>query len=291
MIHLSGIAGGRMIVTVDPLLTGQAGSPPDLVLKWNDMKRAPVALDLVLHLHGYSSAAARMNLATEKLPISGLDFGDPGQPPGTTPSRFRPTLCILSRGRYFGGRSGFGYDFPVLKAAPGTRRLIRDARDRFARATGFRHRSGRRILTAHSGGGAAVAAVARQLAPHEIHIFDGLYDRHPYLEAWAARAVARDAAALRSGRHASPSAYMEHSGHALRVLYIPGTGTEPASLQLAEIVTRALEQAGPDGPKLAPWYRVEPVAVAHLVMPRVYGWLLLTDAGAALVPPGAGASK
>jgi hypothetical protein len=277
------VAAGGIVVMTDPLLTDEAGTSPDLVLHWNDMSAATRSVDLVLHLHGYSTAAERMNLAVEKLPISGLDFGDPDRPIGATPARFRPTLCILPRGRYFGGHSGFGYDFPVLVEPPGVSRLVRDARARFRRTTGLRAAEGRRILTVHSGGGAALMQVAAQFGPHEIHVFDGLYASKPLLSQWAAAMIATDARALRRGHLPAVSAYMERSGHALRVFYIPGAGTEAASLEVDRTIQRALAAEHECGRLLAPWYRVEPVAIEHLQIPRVLGWLLLTDAGAALL--------
>ncbi|HLY56196.1 MAG TPA: hypothetical protein VKS60_11605 [Stellaceae bacterium] len=278
------IPAGEQVLADVPLLSWQTGIAPDLVLRWNAMPARPAALDIVLHLHGYATEGGNMNLAAVKLPISGLDFGDPDKPPGESAARSRPTLAILPRGRFFGGKSGFGYDFPVLIAKPGAQRLLRLARDLFRDATGLvRAGEGRRVLTAHSGGGIAVMPVAEQIDPHEIHVFDGLYAEAPLLAQWAEHAIARDAAALRASPLMGVGAYMERWGRALRVLYIPGTGTEPASQTLAEAVDRALAKAGPAGSKLAPWYRVEAVTVEHLRMPRLFGWKLLADAGAGIV--------
>jgi hypothetical protein len=259
------IAPGLRVVDRVEALAGQEGSPPDMVLRWNAIPAAAKTIDLVLHLHGYAEEGPTMDLAAVKLPISGLDFADPdGLHPG---GRGRPTLGILPRGRWFGGRTGRGYDFPVLAAGDGVRRVLEAARGSFAAAGGrARIRSGRRILTAHSGGAAALAAVIPQFRPHEIHVFDGLYAPAPHLAAWAEQAVAAELAGGRTRR-------------ALRVLYVPGTGTESASLELATTIERSLREA--DG-ALRSRYRVEAVAADHATMPRRHGWRLLADASADL---------
>jgi hypothetical protein len=280
----SGIAAGTQILADLPLLSGQAGTAPDLILRWNDMPARARSLDLVLHLHGYAMTGARLNIETAKLPISGLDFGDPDRAPGSTAGRNRPTLCLLPRGRFFGGRTGNGYDFPVLAEPPGTTHLVRLARSLFrARWNCGPLPGGRRVLTAHSGGGAALVPVAAQFEPHEIHVFDGLYAEAPGLIDWVRRAIATDAAALRRAGTGRLGSLMERQGHALRVLYITATGTEPASREIGAAIDQALAAAGDAGRSLAPWYRVEAVPVDHLRIPRAYGWQLLADAGGALV--------
>jgi hypothetical protein len=221
----------------------------DLVLRWNAIPEHCRSVDLVLHLHGYAEPA--MDLARDKLPISGLDFADPDG----VETRNRPTLGILPRGRWFGGRTGRGYDFPSLTQPDGIARLLRTAKAAFRTATGLGPvRSGRRILTAHSGGAAALAMIAEQFRPDEIHVFDGLYAPAPGLIEWAAASLGTKQGAL-------------------RVLYVPGTGTEAASLEVA----RALEPLLTD-PSLAARWRVDAVAGDHMTMPRDYGWRLLVDA-------------
>lgn len=275
-------AGGEIVMSV-PMLRQQEGSPPDLVLIWNEMPAPPAAIDIVLHLHGYAETGMAMNIATEKLRLSGLDFGDPDRPPGVTPARNRPTLCILPRGRFFGGRSERGYDFPALSDKGSVSELLAFALARFAATAGVRTPSvARRILTAHSGGGAAMMPVAAGFAPHEIHVFDALYSESPALAAWAVRAIAADIAALRKAPHASVAQYMARSGKALRVFYIPDSGTEPASQTIAVSIDSELKAAGPHGAALAPWYRVEPVRIDHFVIPRMLGWRLLTDAASSV---------
>jgi hypothetical protein len=266
-----------------PLLSVHIGSHPDLILIWNDMAEPPAAIDVVLHLHGYSDAGPAMNLATDKLKLSGLDFGDPERPPGATSMRNRPTLCILPRGNFFGGRSEHGYDFPALQRPGNCAELVRVAIAQFAQRVGMRPPAiGRRILTAHSGGGAAMMAVAADFHPHELHVYDALYADAPLLLSWVERAIADDAKALHALRHAPVAPYMAQSGRALRVFYIPDTGTEAVSRSVAGAIRDALAKVGSVGPMLAPWFRVEPVRIEHNVMARQLGWRMLSDVASAV---------
>jgi len=228
----------------------------DLVLRWNAIQPTCRRVDLVLHLHGY--AEPTMDLARDKLPISGLDFADPDG----VETRTRPTLGILPRGRWFGGRTGRAYDFPSLAQPGGIAGLLRTAKAAFQTAPGLGPiGTGRRILTAHSGGAAALAIIAGQFRPHEIHVFDGLYAPAPGLIAWAA-------------------ASLGNKQGALRVLYIPGTGTEAASLEAAQALASLL--ADRNDPALAARWRVDAVASDHMTMPRDYGWRLLADAASSI---------
>ena len=56
-----------------PLLRSHSGTQPDVVLGWNAMSH-PAAIDVVVHLHGFSANRGAMNLRTEMVPISGLDL-------------------------------------------------------------------------------------------------------------------------------------------------------------------------------------------------------------------------
>jgi len=276
-------AGGDIVMEL-PLLGGHIGSHPDLILIWNDMAEPPAAIDIVLHLHGYSDAGPAMNLATEKLRLSGLDFGDPDRPPGSTAMRNRPTLCILPRGNFFGGRSEHGYDFPALQRAGSCAELVRFAILRFAQRFGLRAPAiGRRILTAHSGGGAAMMPVASDFQPHELHVYDALYSEAPLLLQWAERAITDDAKAIHTLHHAPVAPYMAQIGRALRVFYIADTGTEAVSLSVAGAVRDALTKAGSIGSILAPWFRVEAVRIEHNIMPRQLGWRMLADVASAVL--------
>ena len=77
----------------------------------------------------------------------------------------------------------------------------------------------------------------------------------------------------------SPSSYMSRWGRALRVFYIGGTGTESASVAVAESINVALSRLGKRGDAVAPWYQVAPVAIEHGLIPRRLGWRLLADGG------------
>jgi len=143
------------------LLAQHRGTPPDLIIRWNSMAKRPSAVDVVVHLHGYSGNQERMRLDRDKEPNSGLDFGDPNVP-GASGGGTRPTLAILPRGNYFGGKSKMGYNFPALITADGVRQLIKLGLELFAQAIGSSEPTmSRLILTAHSGGGAALVALLR----------------------------------------------------------------------------------------------------------------------------------
>lgn len=250
------IAPGRLSVEEVELLRGHRGRTPDLVLRWNAMPASVGEVDVVVHLHGYSSAPD-MRLPTHKEPRSGLDWADPaGRDPA--PGRTRPTLGILPRGNFFGGRSGAGYDFPALVRPGGLDQLVAHSLACFAAAHRLGDvRRGRLILTAHSGGGQALLTALAHNDPDEVHLFDATYQSAAALARWANRHAARDAG------------QQEPTG-ALRVLFRPGTPTERHALGLR----RALEMPS----ALRRRYRVEGTPVGHNDIPRRFGWLLLASA-------------
>ena len=258
---LGEVAEGRAVIDKVPLLRSHRGTRPDLILRWNRMASAPEAVDVVIHLHGYSSRKAAMRIDRDKEPSSGLDFGDPASP--KAPGRSAPTLCILPRGNFFGGRSGNGYNFPVLIAPGGLQQLIDFALAQFAARIGARTvRRRRLIITAHSGGGAALMRILGSNDPDEVHVFDALYGDASALIRWAKlRLAGQDAAAS-----------------ALRVLYRPKSGTEKYSKQ----VLNALRSLLPAGDPRASRFRVEATTVSHGEIPRKFGWRLLRDAGSDL---------
>src|SRR5437762_13893144 len=102
-----------------------------------------------------------------------------------------------------------GYSFPVLVQPGALLEFISDALARFSRHTGISVSMARLILTAHSGGGAALAMVLGHTDPDEVHVFDGLYGPGDALVRWASRRISRELATSA----AIPSA--------LRVLYRP----------------------------------------------------------------------
>src|SRR5207245_4038472 len=164
------VTPGEGYLADTPVLRSHAGTQPDLFLRWNEVPRAAAAIDVVVHLHGFSQQGGEMPLS-EKIRRSGLDLS----------SRKRPTLALLPRGNWI--RHTY-YDFPALLDG-GIDRLVEYGVERFAAALG---KPGglsidRFILSAHSGGGMpAVDAIAgAKRPPDEVYIFDGLYGRDPRL--------------------------------------------------------------------------------------------------------------
>lgn len=261
--------GGDLVVDRHPVLRGHAGTPPDLILRWNAMSN-PSAIDIVVHFHGFSASKQAMNLRGEILPISGLDLTGPG---GAGPSRTRPTLAILPRGNYYGGDTGRGYSFPNLTARGALRKLIDDALARFTARTGISAPMGRLVLTGHSGGGAPLSAVLSHgdpgIDPDEVIVYDGLYGSSDAVLAWARRRIAAEVA--------TPSAVPP----ALRVFYRRGSRKYPGTQPNSEALGKALCQplAAPDAVRLRPRFRVELTSAEHWDMPRRFGRALLADAG------------
>ena len=255
------VTAGQVVVEHVPLLRSHAGTPPDMVLTWNAME-SPGTVDVVVHLHGFAVRGRSMQLPSDVVPVSGLDFTDPRN--RSSAGRTSPTLLVLPRGNFFGGRSGRGYNFPALHRAGALTELVDDALHRFAEQAGVRPAPGRLILTAHSGGGASLMRILRYADPDEVHTFDALYTDPSPLIAWAQQRIARGSGAL-------------------RVLYRPGEGTEQASLAVESAIRRALTTAGPYP---NPRWRVESTRVAHMDIPPRFGWRLLADVSADL--PGAG---
>jgi hypothetical protein len=274
--------GGTTVIDKVPLLRQHAGIGPDLILTWNDLSAASDAVDVVVHLHGYSlSRGTKLDIVRDLKPRSGLDWSDPTGK-DSAPGRTRPTLALLPRGHFYGGASERGYSFPALTAGGGLQQLVDFGLQRLAASLGMsRLKSNRLILTAHSGGGASLMAILGQVDPHEVHVFDGLYQSAETLIHWAKRHIAQDVRMLAQG--ASAEQYMPERGSALRVLY--GGGTAYYSGEVAS----ALRAAIPPGSQLRRWYRVEPTVVGHVQIPPTYGWRLLTNAAADVpglaVPP------
>jgi hypothetical protein len=251
----------REVVATVPLLRAHKGTAPDLILRWNRMAALPAAVDVVVHLHGFSVHGAAMRLDVDKEPASGLDFTNPDAPGES--GRAEPTLFVLPRGNFYGGRTGMGYDFPALVTADGLRQLVDFALTCFATRIGAPRVGMRRLLlTAHSGGGVALMRILDNNDPDEVQIFDALYTDSSPLVQWATGRLARPDSAFSS----------------LRVLYVPGTATEPQS----RTVQQALLALAPGVDPRAARYRVEETQVAHSDIPRRFGWLLLRDAGSDL---------
>ena len=255
-----GVTPGEAYLADTPVLQAHAGTQPDLFLRWNAVPRAAEAIDIVVHLHGFSQRGGEMALA-EKVPRSGLDIA----------RRLRPTLALLPRGNWL--RHTY-YDFPALIDG-GLDRLVAYAIDRFAEAIGGRGTLAldRLILTAHSGGGMpAIDAVAGATRPpDELHIFDGLYGRDPQLgdpmqgleviDGWLGKRLAREP---------------ERPG-ALRIVYIERQ-TGPFSRAVGERIAHHIENADPQSQAdLARRYRAELSGVPHAYVAAVCGPELLAD--------------
>lgn len=250
---------GERYLRETPQLRLHAGSQPDLFLRWNAIPADAAAIDVVVHLHGFSQQGEAMPLA-EKVPRCGLDLA----------GRSRPTLAVLPRGNWI---RHTWYDFPALLDG-GLDRLVDYAVERFA---GGRFSAvDRLVLTAHSGGGmpAVDALTGLQRPPDELHIFDGLYGHDPAagdplrgieaVDAWLAERFAREP---------------ERPG-ALRVVYIERQ-TGPFSRAVGSLIERHLAAAAPGlAAILAPRYRVERSAVPHGYVAAVCGPQLLADPGA-----------
>ncbi|MCF2146268.1 M15 family metallopeptidase [Desmonostoc muscorum LEGE 12446] len=276
------IAEGRDELTNVPLLTGHRGTPPDLILRWNEMTVRPTSIDVVVHLHGYSSDRLRMVISRTKEPNSG--FVNPSNPGDLSLGRHRPTLAILPRGNYFGGASGNGYNFPALITPTGLTELIEFSLQHFARGFGLGNlQVGRLIITAHSGGGAPLMQILLHNDPHEVHVFDALYQDAHNLIRWAQNRIRRDQTVLETPMSQDAQQYMQQQGGALRVFYKASTPTESYSLTVHQALMAALPNAPSPAALLSNWYRVQKTTIAHGDIPRRYGFQLLGNA-AALLP-------
>ena len=250
-----GILPGEAYLRDTPVLRAHAGTQPDLYLCWNAVPREAAALDVVVHLHGFSREGPAMAL-NEKVAASGLDLS----------GRARPSLALVPRGNWI---AHSWYNFPALLGG-GIDRLVEDAAAFFGEGMAV----DRFILTAHSGGGMpAVDVIAgAKRAPDELHVFDGFYGRNPaagdpfggieIIDRWLGDRLAQEPA--RPG--------------ALRVLYIEAE-TGPFSRKVAEIIGRRLA-AAPAAllAGLRRRYRVERAPVQHARIARRCSGELLAGA-------------
>ena len=259
------VAAGEVYLHNTPLLRSHAGTQPDLFLRWNEVPLDAVAVDIVVHLHGFSREGGTMPLA-EKVPRSGLDLS----------RRSRPTLALLPRGNWL--RYSW-YDHPALLGG-GIDRLIEYAFGRFAAELPTPPAAGlemdRLILTAHSGGGMpAIDAIdGARRPPDELHVFDGLYGRDPAIgdpmcgletvDCWLGERLARE-----PGRQG-----------ALRVVYIEQQ-TGQFSRRVEALISQHLAAAAAAlAANLRRRYRVEPSAVQHAQIAQRCGPDLLAAADA-----------
>jgi hypothetical protein len=248
------LSPGEAYLAHTPVLHTHAGTQPDLFLRWNRIPLLAPAIDVVVHLHGFSQEGSAMPLA-EKVMRSGLDLS----------SRARPTLAMLPRGNWL---RHYYYDFPALLVG-GIDRLIEYALQQFARAMVSAGAPNplamdRFILTAHSGGGMPAVDVlaGARWPPDEFYVFDGLYGRDPasgtplrgleVIDNWLGDRLRREA---------------EREG-AFRVIYIEQQ-TGPFSRKVAEVIARHLASVDPArAARLSRRYRVEVSAVQHSQIAR-----------------------
>jgi hypothetical protein len=259
------VAPGEGYLSDTPVLRAHVGTQPDLFLRWNTIPPEAPAVDVVVHLHGFSRSGETMPLS-EKVPRSGLDLS----------RRTRPTLALLPRGNWL--RYSW-YDFPALLEG-GIDRLVDYGLERFAavlpsgacRPLGIN----RFIVTAHSGGGmpAVDAIAAARRPPDEVHVFDGLYGRDP-----ATGDPMRGVEAIDHWLGERLAAEPTRPG-ALRVVYIKQQ-TGAFSRKVGERIAKRLQQLDPAlAADLRRRYRVEPSAVQHARIAERCGPDLLAAADA-----------
>lgn len=255
------ILPGEAYLADTPVLKGHAGTQPDLFMRWNEVPLAARAIDVVVHLHGFSQQGGLMPLS-EKVGRSGLDLT----------GRVRPTLVLMPRGNWI---RHTWYDFPAL-AGGGIDRLVDHALRRFPHPASGGLVVDRFILSGHSGGGMpaidAIAGAGRP--PDELFIFDGLYGRDPsagdplggleIIDEWLGERLA----------------YEPDRPGALRVIYIERQ-TGPFSREVGKLIARHLaspeRSATADLPRR---YRVEPSGVPHAYVAAICGPPLLAGADA-----------
>src|SRR6266478_5498717 len=220
------VSPGEAYLDNTPVLREHAGTQPDLFLRWNRIPLSAHAIDVVVHLHGFSQEGREMPLA-EKVTRSGLDLS----------GRKRPTLAMIPRGNWI---KHYYYDFPALLSG-GIDRLVDHGLALLASALPGAPAVDRFILSAHSGGGMpAVDAIAgARRPPDEVYLFDGLYGRDPatgdpmagleIIDRWLEERLQREP--QRQG--------------ALRVIYIEQQ-TGPFSRKVGELIACRLASADQD---------------------------------------------
>lgn len=271
----------------DPLAS-HGGSGDNLYLAWNALDGDLSSLDVVVHLHGYSSNPPTRKALERFVALSGAD-------PNV---RARPTLALVPRGRKISDKEIADYEaakrkynpkrytFPGLTGSEGLGLEKLLAHSLAWLCTEVLGRSGRSlsvdrlIFTAHSGGGKALNELLKQHArraacnPHEVQIFDAIYgdpgDQGDGVVSWAKARLSADA---------TPGA------SALRVLWTEGTksGTRWIAEQLGALPASAARH-----------YRFEyagPSTSVHNAIPGNHGPALLADAGADLALPAPQASS
>ncbi|CAN7462692.1 N-acetylmuramoyl-L-alanine amidase family protein [Paraburkholderia hospita] len=283
------VEAGEQMLHCDAL-AAQVANGNNLALRWNAMSQAPSRVDIVLHLHGFTPHGSGYSLA-RKSESSGIDLQH----------RSRPTLGFVPLGRNSGPTPNGkldAYSIPALTRdhGAGATQVISWGLVWFGgqRAASTGIAAGRRIFTAHSGGGARLMRLLDLgLDPQELHLFDCLYEAPTAILSWLRRHIDQDAHALAARQQASWADYMRADGGALRCL-ITG-GTERESLRVAQAIAQSLRALDSSAIRelLRRFYRVERVRadrdhpdmlVDHDHIPKTFGGQLLADASAELRP-------
>ncbi|MEZ5426046.1 MAG: N-acetylmuramoyl-L-alanine amidase [Pyrinomonadaceae bacterium] len=284
---------GAMGITSD-----RPNKKENVFLRWCDIPKNRCEIDVVIHFHGW-------NITKEKrffdfaVKNSGLDLL---KPDGSL-TRKRPTLCILPFGlndpdyqvtingktvdRNHPGR----YVFPFFYPKDGLQKLIDFSFDHLTKLFNSSFTQGRLILTAHSGGGAAVSNLLGNVLKgnlnlkaknfDEIHLFDSTYEWQQNTISWADKKIDEDLKI--------PVKEIPLRAGALRVLYLPldsdckVAGTVAGSRKIEGELSKKLGKTSP----LNSRYRVQATRVEHLAIPKTFGYQLLADAGTDLDDSGA----
>jgi hypothetical protein len=252
----------------------------NVFLRWCDIPKNRCEVDVVVHFHGWDIRSKKTAFFEFAVKNSGLDLL---KPDGAL-TRQRPTLCILPFGK--GEKmpepdKRIKYTFPFFTSKnDGLQQLIdfslKYLADRYKSAFTI----GRLILTAHSGGGAALSSVLQKLAKgglvlrkkdfDEIHLFDSTYgDQQSFID-WATNKINASETSAKSG--------------ALRVIYQPfndeckKSGTTAGSQQ----IEKGISSKATKYPNLNLRYRVQPTRIEHLSIPKTFGFQLLANASADL---------
>jgi N-acetylmuramoyl-L-alanine amidase len=294
-------AADERFVTLDPMRGASAvqhgdENAPNVFMRWSDIPAGACEVDVVVHFHGYNMRDK--NTLQRVKTLSGLDLS--GSTGGAI-KRQRPTLCILPLGRHAPSKARKDrHTFPYFTdQKSGLQNLIDFGMNVLAVQNNLPYGTftpGRLILTAHSGGGTAVAGILRlkQYDVAEVHLFDATYGGASEVNAWLRERLAKDFNA--STKVARADGEMPTKGGALRVLYRAcgdwnwkydakndtcNTGeTETQARFIETEINRLLPANSP----LRRWYRVEKTTVEHNDIPKTFGFQLLANASRDLLP-------
>ncbi|HEU4561514.1 MAG TPA: DUF2272 domain-containing protein [Longimicrobium sp.] len=307
--YVSTAAGGG----ANPL-AAHAGTGDNLYLVWNEIPEDAAAIDVVVHLHGYMPNDPDTGATRYVVGKSGLKLHGRTRPTlGIVPRGRKRTkaeydaLVAIWKPKHEEWKQKMKeweaaptgpkpkkptpprsdvYTFPALDSGKGAglAALVEWAVGWFAANVmpdGRRPGIARCILTAHSGGGAAVNALLQWKGeraicnPHEVHLFDSTYGIPGHIQAWAADRIAADRRIVSGLAEADALVRLRIDGGGCRILYIPGSDTQPGALAIAKVFPRP-------GDLLQPAYRAEPTTFGHNEIPNAFGPTLLQDVRATM---------